>query len=153
MKSTKTIASSWDPNKHLLTTQLSGEVDQADIAYWEQSLHDALGQIDDDSFFKIFINIHGFKAIDLEAHKRFRAIIPLTLAQYGWKVGYVDLFEEEARHISYTHTRGIQCVAAAHAHQDASKIERYEAEFSREAEHFFTNASEARAWIEGFIPG
>ena len=152
MTNTKTIASNWDPNKNLLITQLSGEVDQSDIVYWEESLQDALSQIDDQSFFKIFINIHGFKAIDLDTHKRFRSIIPLTLAQYGWKVGYVDLFEEEARHITYTHTRGIRCMAAAHTHQDESKIARYEAEFSRDAEHFFTNPTEAREWIEAYIP-
>ena len=138
----------WIPAKQLVVTQLSGEAEQSDIAAWEASLQEALAQIPDDSTFRILVNIHGFQAADLEAHKTFRTIVPLTLAAYGWKVGYVNLFEEEAKSMVYTSTRGIKCVAAAHCHQDATKIERYQTNFGRPNEQFFTDPEQAWRWLE-----
>ncbi|KAA9340173.1 hypothetical protein [Adhaeribacter soli] len=138
----------WIPEKQLVVTHLSGEAEQADIATWEASLQEALAQIPDDSTFRILVNIYGFQAADLEAHKTFRTIGPLTLAAYGWKVGYVNLFEEEAKSLNYSSTRGIKCVAAAHCHQDATKIERYQTNFGRPNEQFFTDPEQARRWLE-----
>lgn len=134
------------PDKKLLVSRLSGEVKLHDIELWEQSLHLALGQIEDGGIFKILVNLWGFKAASLEAHKRYREIIPLTLANYGWKVGYVDLFEESAS-MEITNIRGIQCVGAAHVHQDETKIDKYEALFGRVNEHFFTDPQHAEEWI------
>jgi hypothetical protein len=138
----------WIPEKQLVVTHLSGEAEQTGIETWEASLQEALAQIPDDSTFRILVNIHGFQAADLEAHKTFRTIVPLTLAAYGWKVGYVNLFEEEAKNLVYTSTRGIKCVAAAHCHQDATKIERYQTRFGRPNEQFFTDPEQARRWLE-----
>jgi len=146
----KVIRTDWYPDQKLITTQISGDVDKADIEQWEYSLTNTLSQLEDNSTFKIFINLYGFKAIDIDAHKRFRSIVPLTLAQYGWKVGYVDLFEEEAKNLTYSNTRGIQCTAAVHVHQDASKIDQYEARFGREEEHFFSDPIKADQWIRSF---
>lgn len=142
-----TIESHWYPETKLLRTQICGDVDTVAVDRWEQTLHQALGQIPDGSQFAIFVNMHGFRAMDINAHKRFRAIIPLTLAQYGWKVGYVDMFAEEAATISYSNTRGIQCIKAAHCHQDSTKMELYQRQYSRENEHFFTQPEQAQAWI------
>lgn len=144
----KIAKTDWYPEKKLIVTHISGEVDIVDIEAWEHSLLSALNQVDDNDQFKIFVNLHGFKAVDLEAHKRFRSIVPQTLAKYGWKVGYVHLFEEEAKHIQYRNSRGICCIAAAHAHQDETKIEQYELRFGRSHEHFFTDPSAAQKWIE-----
>jgi hypothetical protein len=138
----------WLPEHRLIVTHLSGDVSIADVESWEKSLHTALDQIEDNSTFKIFINLWGFKALNLEAHKRYRAIIPLALADRGWKVGYVDLFEEAAS-LKFQNLRGVRCVGAAHAHQDASKIEKYESLFGREREHFFTDPQKAKDWIFG----
>ena len=139
----------WYPDKKLIATHISGEVDVADIQTWEQSLKQALTQVEENSTFKIFVNLYGFKAVNIEAHKKFRSIIPSTLANYGWRVGYLDLFEEAAG-LSLTNTRGIACVAAAHAHQDASKIEAYEMRFGKTTEHFFTDPAKAEEWILKF---
>jgi hypothetical protein len=88
-----------------------------------------------------------FKAINFEAHKCFRNVIPLTLAKYGWKVGYVDLFAEESSQMEYSNTRGIRCIKAAHVHQDETKIGLYERSYSREDERYFTDLEEASAWL------
>lgn len=92
--------------------------------------------------------MYGFKAVNIEAHKRFRAVVPLTLADYGWKVGYLNLFEEETQSMTFKNTRGIKCVAAAHSHQDKTKMDLYESRFSSEKEHFFIDPTQARQWIE-----
>lgn len=144
----KITRTDWYPHERLIVTHISGDVDKQDVEYWQQSLEQALDKVEDHSSFKIFVNLFGFKAVDLDAHKRFRAIVPETLARYNWKVGYVDLFEE-ANSMQYTTTRGIQCVAAAHAHQDETKIEQYETRFGRDNEHFFTNQEAAMNWIKG----
>jgi hypothetical protein len=92
--------------------------------------------------------MYGFKAVNIDTHKRFRGIVPLTLADYGWKVGYVDLFEEEARTMTYKNTRGIKCVGAVHSHQDETKMDLYETKYGSENEHFFPDPIRAIEWIE-----
>jgi hypothetical protein len=148
MQSTLVLESEWLPEQRLIVTHISGEVNEAQIAEWEASLHRALAQIPDGGTFKIFVNLHGFKAVNLPAHKRFRDIVPLTLAQYGWRVGYLDLFEEQTKDLALTYHRQIRCVGAVHCHQDAEKIERYQAHYSRSNEHFYTDPVVARQWIE-----
>jgi hypothetical protein len=147
MEQSKIIGTQWLPEEKLIITQITGDVTQEDISDWEKGLHNCLKKIEDNSSFKIFVNLFGFKAIDIEAHKSFRGIVPLTLADYGWKVGYVDLFDEASSMI-FKNERGIKCVAAAHTHQDASKIEQYENRFGRKEEHFFTDQKKAEEWIK-----
>ena len=144
----KQIHSEWHPEKRLIVTRIGGDVTQDDIKAWEASLHKALSLVEDNSVFKIFVNLHGFKAVNFEAHKSFRTIIPLTLAQYGWKVGYVDLFGEEAKALQLSNNRGISCVGAVHCHQDETKIALYQSNYSRPNEHFYTDPLAATAWIE-----
>jgi hypothetical protein len=143
---TKYISTDWYPELSLLATRLSGEINSADIDRWKQSLLEKLSMVEDNSRFKILVNLYGFQAADLPTHKKYRTIIPELLAGYGWKVGYVNLFEEAAS-MQLTYTRGIRCVAAAHVHQDETKIEKYESLFGKENEHFFTNPIAADAWI------
>jgi hypothetical protein len=146
----KHFETTWVPENKLIVSHLSGDITIDEIEEWERSLEREMQKIQDNDEFKIFINLHGFTAIDLDAHKRFRNIVPLTLAAYGWKVGYVDLFEEESKKIKYSNTRGIKCIAAAHAHQDAVKIEKYESNYSRANEHYFTDPDKALNWIKNY---
>ena len=146
MSNNPIIKTEWHPEQQLIITQISGEVNLKDVEEWEESLLNVLQLLPDQSKFKIFINLHGFKAANLDAHKRFRNIVPLTLAQHGWKVGYLDLFEE-SKQLTYTTTRGIECVAAVHVHQDETKIHLYESKFSRTNEHFYTDVDKALSWI------
>ncbi|MBX2966356.1 MAG: hypothetical protein KF845_09440 [Cyclobacteriaceae bacterium] len=148
MTTQKIMESKWFADKKMLVTHISGDVNKGDIEHWENSLKQSLEQIQSNDNFKIFVNMHGFKAIDIDAHKRFRAVIPLTLAEYGWKVGYVDLFEDEAKTMIFKNTGGIKCVTAAHSHQDETKMEHYETQFSSAKEHFFTDPEKAERWIE-----
>ena len=146
MALTKGGFSLWHPAERLIVTHITGEVNLEAVEQWDQSLQQALDQIDNNSSFKIFVNLHGFKASNFEAHKRFRTVIPATLARYGWRVGYLDLFEEAA-HLPITTTRGIRCTAAVHVHQDETKIALYEERFSHDREHFFTDPAAAEQWI------
>ncbi len=41
----------------------------------------------------------------------------------------------------------IRCTGAAHIHQDATKIEKYESLFGRDNERFFTDPTLAEEWI------
>ncbi|WP_423735592.1 hypothetical protein [Chitinophaga caseinilytica] len=142
----KTTATWWHPEDKLIHTRISGQVDAADVSTWASSLRQVLENVEDGGSFKIFVDLHGFKAVDFDTHKKFRDIVPLTLAAYGWRVGYLDLFEE-ANGLPLYNTRGIRCFAAAHAHQDETKIALYEERYSRPQEHFFTDPGAAAKWI------
>ena len=143
----KRKGSRWFPEKKLLVTELSGDITIADIGKWEASLYSVFDKIEDGGTFKIFVDLVGFKAVSIEAHKRYRDIIPLVLAGYGWRVGYLNLFEEAAG-LKLTNKRGVSCIGAAHAHHDATKIEKYQSMFGTDREQFFTDPVRARAWIE-----
>lgn len=141
------ISSDWYADQQLIITQISGDVEKEDVLYWEQTLQDALDRVADSGVFKIFVNLYGFNAVNLDVHKYFRSIVPLTLARYGWRVGYVAMFPEEAEKMVVTRNRGIQCIAAAHCHQDTTKMEKYESLYSSNHEHFFTDTVVADTWI------
>ena len=148
MERTKITETKWHPEERLVISQLSGELEIADIEKWEDSLKTTLDRIEGNTTFRIFLNMYGFAAVDIAAHKRFRSVVPTILADYGWKVGYVDLFEEEAKAMKYSRTRGIRCIAAAHSHHDGTKMDLYEAKCSSPSERFFVDPLEARKWIE-----
>jgi hypothetical protein len=82
----KTISSDWYADQQLIITQISGDVTKQDVLHWEQTLYAALDRVADSGVFKIFINLHGFNAVNVDVHKYFRNIVPLTLARYGWKL-------------------------------------------------------------------
>ena len=146
------LSSKWIPEKHLLHTRLSGDATQEDIGLWEASLQEALSGLKENSSFKILVDLHGFKAVDVDTHKKYREIIPLTLAHYGWRIGYLDMFEE-ANNLILHHLRGIHCVGAAHVHQDATKIEKYQSLYGRKNEKYFTDPEKAYQWIAGLPVG
>lgn len=141
------FGTSWLPETKTIDTRISGNVNTQEVILWEQSLHRSLADIPSSGEFKIMVDLFGFQAVNFEAHKRFRGIIPITLSQYGWKVGYVDLFSDEAETIPYSNTRGIRCIGAAHAHQDETKIGLYQRSYSRPDEQYFTDPAEARNWL------
>lgn len=144
-----TIAqSSWNSKEKLITTQISGDAALADVQKWEASLYAVLKEVPDNSSFKIMVDLHGFKAVDFEVHKSFREIIPRTLAQYGWRVGYLEMFPEA--NMILMNDRGIQCKAAVHVHHDETKIKNYDDNYSKENERFFVDPAVAKKWIDDY---
>ncbi len=133
-------------SENLIVTDLSGELDTADINEWSASLERTLMQLQPNTKFKMLVNLHGFKASNLEAHKKFRAVIPTTLARYGWYVGYLRMFPEARLTISSKDN--IYCIAAAHVHQDETKIKNYSDNYQMKNEGFFTDPELARKWLD-----
>lgn len=138
--------SEWKPVDKLLITRLSGELNKEDIVAWEKSLSDAAKKIPANSEFKLLINLFGFKAANFEVHKEFRNIIPLFLAEYGYRIGYLDMFPEAT--IKLKNNRSIQCVAMANVHQDETKMKDYQVKFSNAHEQYFVDDKEALMWIQ-----
>lgn len=136
----------WLPDESLIITELKGPVDVAAIEAWELSLRGTLDQLPDNTAFKILVDLVGLAPVDVETHKRYRSIVPLALAKHGWRIGYLDMFEE-ANHLPLTTERGVHCVKAAHAHQDAYKIEEYDRRFGKASERFFTDSAAAFQWL------
>lgn len=144
----KEIFTNWLESEQLLITRLAGMVDAEDVLQWKDSLFQALAQIKPGTAFKMLVNIHGFKAVNFDVHKVFRTIIPLTLADYNFRIGYLDLFEDadvvlQKKNNSY-------CYAVAHTHHDAEKMHLYERECSRPNDRYFVDPKDAENWIRSY---
>jgi hypothetical protein len=146
----KEVNTIWSEENGLLTTRLSGLVDIDDIEDWKAGLMGALQLLKPDSSFKAFINIHGFKAVNMDAHKAFRTVVPLILAEHNFRIGYVDLFDNVE--LPLTSKDGIQCIAVAHAHHDADKMNLYESSYSKANDRYFTDPAEAEKWLLSVAP-
>lgn len=132
--------------QQLIITELSGDLDMDDVEQWNQSLKDVINSLEPNTRFKILVDLHGFKAQNFEVHKKFRVIVPLALAECGWYIGYLRMFPETE--ICIRSTNNIYCMAAAHVHQDETKIRNYAEHYSMINEGYFTDPGEARQWIE-----
>lgn len=138
--------STWHPAESLLIAELKGPVTGADVTLWEKELTEKLAGIPENSQFRIFVDLFGLAPANVEAHKRYRSVIPLALARHGWRVGYLNLFPE-ADGLKLSEERGVRCIKAAHAHQDAYKIDEYERRFGKASERFFTDSTAALRWL------
>ena len=138
------------PDEHLVVTELSGYLDSADVDEWHESLKTTLNKLHPSTKFKILVDLYGFKARDFEVHKKFREVIPVTLAAHGWYVGYLRMFPEA--NVTLYSTNNVYCIAAAHVHQVETKIKNYADNYSMHNERFFTEAEAARSWINSIYP-
>lgn len=143
-----TIMTEWYANEQLLVTKLNGKMNSIDIERWKDSLHAVMDTIPGNTSFKILVDLHGFEAENTEVHKEYRAIIPLLLADYGYRIGYLDMFPEATAEMQ--NKRGVQCVAMANVHHNADKMLDYETRFSKPHEHYFTEPEAALNWIRQF---
>ncbi|TGM46726.1 hypothetical protein EHQ92_02030 [Leptospira biflexa] len=143
------IDTKWEQDSNLIITRLSGPITEADAIEWEKGLTQVLQSLPNGTKFKIFVNFYDLNPSSVSAHKAYRNVMPLLLSQYGWRIGYLDLFEE-ANGLKITTTNGIQCVAAVHCHQDSYKIGEYERRFGKENEHFYDDPIRSEDWIRNF---
>lgn len=141
----KRIDTTWHPDQRLIITTLRGKLKVCDLSYWEESLHTSLKQIGDQSEFKILVNLYGFEAENFLIHQEYRTIIPLLLADYGYRIGYLDMFPEA--NLIVKNIRGIQCIAMANVHHDEEKMADYEMRFGKSNEKYFTEYETALNWI------
>ena len=135
----------WLANEQLVVTRLNGTISSSDVHSWKTSLHAVMNSIPENSRFKILVDLHGFEAENTEVHKEYRTVIPLLLAGYGYRIGYLDMFPEASIDLQYQ--RGIQCIAMANVHHNAEKMQDYETRFSKPHEHYFTDPDAALQWI------
>lgn len=96
----------------------------------------------------MLVNLYGYKPLSIDTHKRFRHVLPMLLAQYDWKVGYMDLFKEEAKGLTLMNSRNIKCIAVAHLHHDEIKMKEFETSFGKFNERYFSDTEKAKTWIE-----
>lgn len=149
MEIEKRTDSFYNANAKTLVTHLNGNVGADDVENWINSYHEALNQIPADTDFKVIVDLNGFKAENIETHKKMRTIIPASLAKYGHMVGYVKLFHAEG--IPTSVTDGKRCIAAAHVHHDETKIGLYQSAYASSNELFTINYSEAEEWISRYV--
>lgn len=135
----------WDRQTQILTVCLNGPVGVTEVRMWKDGVQAELAKIPDGTTFKIIINFHGYEMAEIDAHKEMRSFMPLTLADYGFRTALLDLFDPID--LLLQKIRGIQCVAVAHIHHDAGKMNEYDRQLGRGNEGFFTDAAAAEAWI------
>lgn len=135
----------WDDSHQVLVTRLSGLVTLEEVEEWKEQFYQTANQIPRETTFKLFSNIHGFKAVNMDAHKSFREVIPAFLAEHGLKPGYAKLFPEVPVQVSVQHGKVV--TACAHVHHDETKITRYHQELATANEDFFTDPELAEQWL------
>ncbi|HEU4328727.1 MAG TPA: hypothetical protein VFS21_36655 [Roseiflexaceae bacterium] len=143
------FASTYDPARRLLTTELTGTVSVADVRAWRASLERALAQISDNTAFGLISDLSGYGFAEIAAHKELREVIPLALAACGLRTALLDLFEGADLPIGAA--RGVRCIAAAHVHHDHYKMQGYDQQIGRAHERFFSERAEAEAWIASLL--
>jgi hypothetical protein len=141
-----TAETTWDAAQKLLVTRLQGDITVEVVRRWQASLQSVLNQIEANSQFKMIVDLYGYELKDIAAHKEMRTVIPLTLANYGFRTALLDLFEP--LELPLQQTRGIICQAVAHIHHDAYKMAEYERRLGWENERFFTEYEQAAVWIQ-----
>lgn len=139
------MQSSWHPNERLIVTRLNGKVSINDIKKWEGDLLKVIDSIPSDSSFKIMVDLSNFEAENTEAHKYFRNIIPLLLADHHYRIGYLDMFPEAS--IQLRKKRGIECLAMVNVHHNEEKMTDYQSRFSSTREQYYTDRDKAMKWI------
>lgn len=139
------MQNSWLPNEQLIVTRLSGKLGIEDIIEWEKDLLKTMEYIPDEMSFKILVDLSDFEAENMEAHKYFRNIIPQLLADYSYRIGYLNMFPEVS--IQLTKKRDIECIAMANVHHNEEKMSDYQFRFSNQHEQYFTNTDKAMKWI------
>jgi hypothetical protein len=141
----RNIQTSWHPNEELIVTRLNGKLGIDDIIHWEKDLLQTMEHIPNDISFKILVDLSEFEAENMDVHKYFRNIIPLLLANYSYRIGYLKIFPEA--NIQLNKIRGITCIAMANVHHNQEKMTDYQLKFSNTYEQYFTNADKAMKWI------
>jgi hypothetical protein len=139
----------WEEGSNLITTRLSGPITEADAIAWEKDLTQVLQSLPEGTKFKIFVNFFGLNPSSVHAHKSYRNVMPLLLSKCGWRIGYLDLFEE-ANDLKISSEKDIKCFAAVHCHHDSYKIQEYENRFGKVNEHFFDDPIFSENWIRKF---
>jgi hypothetical protein len=139
----------WDAAGGVLVSRLSGTGCVADVERWKVGLA-AVAAIPDGGSFRPLSDLSGYEPAGLEAHKAMRTVIPLLLAEHGFRTGLVDIVGAEEPPI--TTTRGITCVAVAHVHHDTGKMALYQERVRSANESFFTDAIAAQGWLSQMRP-
>ena len=136
----------WIEEKRLLTTRVTGVLTKSDVQSWRDLLHMTGRRIASDTDFRMMIDIRGYEVSeqDREVHMRMREVTPLFLAGHGFTVGFFRLYDEKPPSPEASLAR---CIAVAHVHHDAAKMERYNELLSTPVERFFVDAEEADRWL------
>jgi hypothetical protein len=141
----KDANSIWNPNDRVLVTRIGGVPGHAEVANWRGSLARELSQIEEGSTFKLIVDFRGYEVDDLAVHQEMRVIIPITLAEYGFRTALLDLFEDAD--LPLRNRYGISCTAVAHVHHDEGKMREYDRKLGGTNERFFTDFRLAEDWI------
>ncbi len=136
----------WDEAGAVLITRLRSPMAATDVTEYRVALDRALALIPSSSTFLWLSTALGYDALgDRAAHQELRAILPLTLAAYGFRTSMLDLYE--GANVPITRTRDVACRAIAHVHHDAGKMSAFDEQLGRPNERYFADEGSALSWL------
>lgn len=138
---------SWDPGRHILRTRFSGPAGIAQVVSWRAGLYAAAASIPRGAAFKLIVDARGYSVADIDpsVHKVQREVIPLFLATYHFRTGFIDFFGVKGEVVAAK--EDARCMAVAHVHHECPKMELYRQTLGRADENFFCLIQEAESWI------
>jgi hypothetical protein len=137
----------WDPARNILRTRFTGPAGIAQVVSWRAGLYAAAAAIPRHGAFKLLVDIRGYQVAqtDPAVHKVQREVIPLFLATYHFRTGFIEFFGVKGEVVPVK--EDARCMAVAHVHHESGKMELYRQTLGRENEGFFSQIQEAETWI------
>src|SRR5688500_17443448 len=114
----------WNPEARLLITRLQGDVTLYDVQRWVALLASARSHIAHHSCFQLDEEFSVSHPFNRHTHKLIRTVMPLVLAHYVYHTALFYLFDSVD--VPFSINDGRRCIAVAHVHHDAVKMNEYE---------------------------
>jgi hypothetical protein len=146
------VGTTWNASAALVITRLSGRIAEEDVTFWRESLTKELARIPSGRPFKLLVDSVGYDPVDISVHKAMRSVVPAFLADYGFRTALLELADAGGP-VALHQTRGIRCIAVAHVHHEATKMDELDRRLGKDNERFFADRPQAETWIDALPIG
>jgi hypothetical protein len=135
----------WDASLVLLTTRVGRSLSLEEVAEYKSTLAATIDAIPAGTSFRWLSDARGYEPLaNREAHAVYRAILPKTLTEHGFRTSLLDLYDGE---VAVTRFRDVTCRALAHVHHDAEKMAIFNERLGRDTERYLSDEEAARRWL------
>jgi len=142
------MCSSWDQDKQLFFTQISGIVGFDDVKTWEEDMRRESKKIPANTTFKFLVDERNYQFENIEVHKFKRDIMPRFLAEFDFILSVLS--DEEKKLLKQRvepNKQQIRCIAIAMVHHDKEKMQNLQNEFGQENEKYLSDMEIATNWL------
>lgn len=145
------IESSWDNDRKLFFTQISGMISFNDVKTWKEDMNQESKNIPPDTEFTFLVDERQYEFENMDVHKCKRDVIPEFLARYG--IILSALPEEDKKALmenTELNTKNIRCVAMAMVHHDVDKMLELDKAYGTDQQKYLSDMNAATKFLDKF---